>query len=94
MKKHNNILVDLARTAFLTLCVVELIQLAGYVLGGPQDWKGFFGNIFDLAKATWNLFCMIPVTCIILAIIVIAFIPIYRAFWKKVDEAKGPIILR
>ena len=37
---------------------------------------------------------MAPITCIVLIIAVIITIPVLRDTQKKIDEAKGPIILR
>lgn len=54
----------------------------------------FIDNIVALAKATWDLFCMAPLTCLILIATVIISIPVWKATWKRIDEAKGPIILR
>ncbi len=54
----------------------------------------FIDTITGLAKATWDLFCMTPGTCLILIASVIILIPVWKHFWKKVDEEKGPIILR
>ena len=52
----------------------------------------FINNLFELAKATWAVFCMAPVTCILLFVILICYIPVHRRFWKRIDESKGPII--
>ena len=52
----------------------------------------FINYIVELAKATWAVFRMAPVTCILLVLCVIWLIPVMRRFWKRVDEAKGPII--
>ena len=54
----------------------------------------FIDNIVALAKATWDLFCIAPFTCLVTIAAVIIAIPIWKATWKKIDEAKGPIILR
>ena len=50
--------------------------------------------ISDVARISWDIFCMAPVTCILLLIIFIAFIPVYRNFWKSIDKARDHIILR
>ncbi len=54
----------------------------------------FIHNIIDLAKATWDLFCMIPFTCIFLVISAFVIIRVLIDTQKKIDEAKGPIIFR
>lgn len=52
------------------------------------DW------IVDLAKISWEIFCMRPFTCIILLAAIIIFIPIYRNACKKADKAIEPRFLR
>lgn len=54
----------------------------------------FIKGLVGLAKASWEVFCMIPLTCLALVAIIIVAIPVWKASWKRIDEAKGPIILR
>ena len=55
---------------------------------------GFFKNISDLAKATWDLFCTYPGYCIFMVVGVIVSILCVKRINKLAKEAKGPIILR
>ena len=48
------------------------------------DW------IIDVAGICWRIFCMAPITCIVMIILVILAIPAYKKFWKRVDEAVDP----
>ena len=56
----------------------------------------FLNNIFELARATWKLFCMAPVTCIILVVVGVIAIYLTYGFIKDViwTDKGGPIILR
>lgn len=47
----------------------------------------------EFAKISWQLFCMAPITCIVMLILVILAIPAYKKFWKRVCEARGPFYL-
>lgn len=56
----------------------------------------FINNIVELAKATWNLFCMMPYTCIILAIGLVVTCIVTYYFIKDIimPDNGGPLILR
>lgn len=56
----------------------------------------FINNIVGVVKAAWNIFCMAPVTCILLAITFVGMAFCAYYFIKDVVCAKngGPIILR
>ena len=58
------------------------------------DFTGIVDWLVGFLKVSWDLFCMAPLTCILFIVVVIAAIPVWRATMKKIDEAKGPIILR
>ena len=57
---------------------------------------GFIKNIAELAQATWNLFCMAPVTCILLAVVFFVMVFCTYCFIKDIvwTDKGGPIILR
>lgn len=50
--------------------------------------------IVDIAKISWEIFCMEPLSCIILIAVIIIFIPVYRNACKKADKAIEPRFLR
>ena len=56
---------------------------------------GFINNIVEVAKATWNLFCMAPITGIVLMIVGVIAIYFTYGFIKDViwTDKGGPIIL-
>ena len=54
--------------------------------------KGIIDWIVDFAKISWEIFCMIPITCIVLVVAVIILIPVMRDTQKSIDKAHGPII--
>ena len=58
------------------------------VITGIIDW------FIEFARISWDLFCMIPFTCILILAVILVGIPVWKATWKRIDEAKGPIILR
>lgn len=58
--------------------------------------NGLIKNIVELAQATWNLFCMAPVTGILLVVSFCVMVWFVRSFIKDVvlTDKGGPIILR
>ena len=59
-----------------------------------MDFKGIIDWIVDFAKISWELFCMAPLSCTILIVAALVLIPVMRDTQKRINEAKGPIILR
>lgn len=56
----------------------------------------FVNNLVELAKSVWNLFCMAPVTGILLVIAFAVMVFFACSFIKDViwTDKGGPIILR
>lgn len=54
----------------------------------------FINNIVGFFNLSWELFRMIPGACITVMAAVVIAVPVWRDTWKRIKEAKGPIILR
>ena len=52
--------------------------------------------ISDVARISWDIFCMAPVTCILLMVVFVVIVFLTRSFIKDVvcTNNGGPIILR